>query len=174
MKKIVIALLMVLVCVIPVTAGEILSVEGLDIQIQAMPADELIFPNITNFYGNTSDVTSDPDNWCFGAVTQTNFNWGDRIATNAFFSDIAEADGTNDYDVTFAIKLPSGKIMVIQRWTATFTGLTPGSNYNFCVSESNQTPPGGPSGLAVPWGKRIIQVGGGDSVQGQLGTVVLY
>lgn len=173
MKRIIIMLLVTFLSATPVIAGEIFSVESTDIQIQAIPAGELIFPAMTNFYGTTSDVTINPDNWCFGSTSQTSFNWGDKIATNAFFSDVAETDGTSAYNVTLAIRLPSGKTKVIKTWTANFTGLTPGLEYDFCVAEFNQTPSSGTSGLAIPWGKSIIQVGG-ESVQGQLGTVTMY
>jgi hypothetical protein len=138
---------------------------------RAVPAG--MFPDIAAFQGFASDVTTDPENLCFGAAPQGAFTWGDKIATNAFWQDAADADGTNEYDVTFAVRAPSGRIVRLLTWRATYPGLTPGSTYDFCAAESTQTPASGPAGLGVPWGKRVVEVGVADSVQGQLGIVTL-
>jgi hypothetical protein len=145
--------------------------EGTTVATRAVPAG--MFPELANFQGSTSDVTIDPNNICFGATPQTAFSWGDKIATNAFWQDTADADGTNEYDVTFAIRTPGGRIVRVLDWRATYPGLTPGLTYNFCAAESTQTPASGPPSLAVPWGKRVVEVGTADSAQGHLGTMTL-
>jgi hypothetical protein len=145
--------------------------EGTAIATRAVPAG--MFPEMVDFQGFSSDVSVDPNNLCFGATPQAAFNWGDKIATNAFWQDTADPDGTNEYDVTFAVKTPSGKIKRLSDWRATFSGLTPGLTYNFCAAESTLSPSSGPAGLGVPWGKKVVQVGSADSAQGQLGIVTL-
>ncbi len=126
---------------------------------------------ITSFYGKSSDVSSDKENYCFNATEKSDFNWGARIAVSVFFMDEAAA-GTNVYDITIKYLTPSGFYELCTE-RVEFQGLNVGGEYIFCTGCYIETELDNNSRLTVLWGAEIEQVDEEDGISGELGTVSL-
>ncbi len=168
MKMFMMLVLSLLLLMAPVTYGEDFDVAtgGIAIEVREVNTGQLFFPDIADLRGNTSDITTDPENWCFNATPQPLFNYGDRISFNTIWTDNAQSDGTNTYDITVAVRLPNGNLLPLCQGPVNFTGLPPGT-FNFCVGCFVDTPPNGPSPLDLEWGARVIE-DNGDTAQGKI------
>ncbi len=129
---------------------------------------------ITGFRGISSNITFNTGNWCFDGRNQTTFNWGDKIALSIFWNDVAEADGTNEYDLyTYAKLMSSGNEIGLCAGDQIFSGLIPGEEYSFCVACIVQTPSHIRIETGASWGAELNQFDDNDSISGELGEVTL-
>lgn len=121
-----------------------------------------------NLTGYTSDVTVDADNYCHGSTSDNMFAGGDTAALNVFW-DALSTGGIMEFDVTWAVRLPSGQIKALLRDTCSYDVSTvePGTQLNFCCALFQPVPSVTFSG---PWGSRVIY---DDTLQAALGTIVV-
>jgi hypothetical protein len=141
---------MIFVGVFPAAAEEV------QVEVQAIPADQLMFDAITNFSGVTSNINTNPNNICFNASSATTFRWGDTIAFSVLWSDTVSSSNPS-YGFILAVR-PSttGSIIRLVDDRCNFSGLNPGTPYNLCCWVPLTLPlPSPPPTISIDWGAKV-------------------
>lgn len=144
------------------------------------PLDDPMFAmteNQSNLSGFTSDVTTNPTNYCFAGTPDTTFTENEVVAVNIFFDDTVEADQFNQYEVTWALRL-RGTIVPVGTFACDhdLSAYAPGEAVSLCCVVTEVVPA---SPLPIPititpdWGARVIKSENGFTVQGILGSATV-
>lgn len=169
MKKI--ALLLVLALL---TAG-VSAVQAADTATQARLATKHVFaPEFSDLSGTTSDVTTDPNNFCFDGVDETDFFGGETASLNTFTTDtVTDPPGLQTYVYTWALLPPSGSPVIFGPFDCTFdlSGFNAGDLVNLCCGLFIELPSAGP--VDIDWGSRVEDDDTSDRLQGLLDAFTL-
>jgi hypothetical protein len=104
---------------------------------------------------------------------KSSFTRGESVWFNVYWTDTAEGDGLNSYNVTIAVQ--AGTLLFIDgpgNRNHDTSAFPPGTPLTFCRGVKRTIPSSAPLS-SFPWGARVIKNQDNTQAQGQLSTIVI-